>query len=191
MHSTSSNDVSLGHTIRNTSQSDATLNHQQQVFVPDSADPANCSLPLPIIKPEQISESLTETDDLADVLPMTSLSSSSSSTSSILSDCLLPDVAGNDMLGLWATKMNSGGRIPDNGMTTMDGQNNNNNDLPQHGASVNQHTPKPVHTLSSSNNCIRRSPPPPNVTLNPEEYKRNLLPRGKLWKFFLWQIGVL
>lgn len=29
-------------------------------------------------------------------------------------------------------------------------------------------------------NAVRRSPPPPNVTLNPEKHKRNTMPSGKL-----------
>nr|CAB3243422.1 Fli/ERG4 [Phallusia mammillata] len=155
----------------------------EQVFVPDSADldeveshtngafqrrmsVPSLHEPLSIIKPDQISlpGTLSENDDFPDVLPpMTSLASSSSSslsssTSSILGDPLLGDVTSNDVMGLLSLP-----KIESLETTSA--------------MEIGGETATVTKTSTfSGNGLVRRSPPPPNVTLNPEKHKRSLFP---------------
>jgi len=161
---------------------------QEQVFVPDSAEldsVESCANnaynrrlsapsmhePLSLLKSDQLSLpgtlSLPETDDFSDIIPpissltSTSSSSLSSSTSSILNDPLLVDVTGSDVIGLLSLpKVES--------LETTNTLEIGNSD---------PITTKPV--TFCGNGAVRRSPPPPNVTLNPEKHKRSMFPAGK------------
>jgi len=145
--STSTSDVTLSHSMINHNTSDPIFHHGQ-VFVKDIAGE---SQPLPIIKPELISQSFDH-DELCDVLPITSLSSSSSSTSSILSEHLLHEVHSSDVYSLFSTiKCETNSDILE---------------LP----------PTDIQLNYPLNSEIRRSPPPPNVTLNPEKHRMESLP---------------
>lgn len=152
---------------------------RDQVFIPDFAEPEppevasnsrRLSAPsfnesLSLNKSDVLSlNGMTDQDDFMSTLaPITSLSSSSSSSlssseASIFTDPLLVDVTGNDVMNLL--------RSP-----KMEIIENSCFDLADH------HSPK-ASSISNSRN-IRRSPPPPNVTLNPQKHKRSTLPRGK------------
>ena len=155
---------------------------REQVFVPDSAEPEAMEHPptnitrrfsvpashdpFPIIKADQLSlPGLNDHDDIIDAIaPMTSLSSSSSSlsssTSSIFNDNLLSDVTNNDVMGLL--------RAPKTEVVEA-------NSPFQLGHSEGHTIKQPTFSGST----IRRSPPPPNVTLSPEKHKRNTIPQGK------------
>ncbi|CAK8694148.1 unnamed protein product [Clavelina lepadiformis] len=169
------------HDVINRTQSDPFP--RDQVFVPDSAEPENMDPttssgrrlsapilhdPLPVIKPDQISlPGISDSDDLIDAIaPIASLSSSSSSSlsssaSSIFNDSLLADVANSDVIGLLRSpKVESMETATCFEMTSRDCE---------------LMTPKP--SLFTGGGTIRRSPPPPNVTLNPEKHKRNALPQ--------------
>ena len=153
---------------------------RDQVFVPDSADPEEIELskanvprrfsvpllhdPLPIIKPDQLSlPELNNQGSLIDpIAPTTSLSASSSptsSTSSIFTDNLLGDVTNNDVMVLL--------RSPKQEIIEAD-------------VCFDKRPcePSSMKTSSLPGGKIRRSPPPPNVTLSPGKHLRNVLPPG-------------
>ena len=152
---------------------------RDQVFIPDSAETETVDFnntnnrrqsvpslhdPLPIIKPDALSlPGITDQDGFMNSFaPITSLSPSSSSLSSsesIFSDPLLVDVTGNDVMGLM--------RLP-----KVEVSESNCFDITAN-VSATSKTPS-----ISSSSAIRRSPPPPNVTLNPEKHKRSTLPQG-------------
>ena len=155
---------------------------REQVFVPDLADPEHIEQlapavtrrfsvpsshdPFPIIKPDQLSlPGISDHDEIIDAIaPMTSLSSSSSSSlsSSVSSiDNLLSDVTNSDVMGLLRSpKMEV---IETNSPFEF------------------VHSDVPViKSPAFSGSTIRRSPPPPNITLSPDKHKRTSIPQGKL-----------
>ena len=159
---------------------------RDQVFIRDSAEPGEMDQPetditrrysmpavhdpLPVIKPDQLS--LPELNDQCDIMdslvPVKSLSSPStsslsSSASSIFNDPLLSDVTNHDVIGLL--------RSPK--VETMDTNNCPNDYGVSDKNTVNTSTFK-------GRGSIRRSPPPPNVTLNPKRHMRSTLPPGIL-----------
>uniref|UniRef100_H2YIJ4 PNT domain-containing protein n=1 Tax=Ciona savignyi TaxID=51511 RepID=H2YIJ4_CIOSA len=152
---------------------------QELVFVRDSAQEIDTTPsftrrmsapvvhdPFPIIKPDQISlPGLGENDDFSDVIaPMASLSSPStsslsSSTSSILNDNLLADVTGTDVIGLLSSPKL---------------------EILEHSGAMDFYPTEaipPTKKTFAGAGPVRRSPPPPNITLNPENHKRSSLPQ--------------
>ncbi|XP_078484079.1 transcription factor protein [Ciona intestinalis] len=171
------NEVSpIHHEAVNRSQSDPF--QQEQVFVRDSphdVDSAPTPVfnrrmsaptvhdPFPGIKADQISlPGLGEHDDFSEVMaPMTSLSSSSSSslsssTSSILNENLLADVTGNDVMGLLTSPKL---------------------EILENSTSMDFYPTEKTKPTFAGAGPVRRSPPPPNVTLNPDKHKRSTLPQ--------------
>ena len=146
------------------------------IFVPDTAGQeavesnllVSRKLPVPIVSHFLPADSsmaqITTHDDYfsANFSPASLISSQllSSTESSIFTDPLLVDITGNDVKGLLKPpKLEVPEKLCFN--VTLD--------------SVASAT---ASTLTTSR-TIRRSPPPPNVTLNPEKHKRNTLPQGK------------
>ena len=172
LHGTSNGDVTYNGICRTRSDPFP----RDQVFVPDSADleakeictESERRLSIPMLAeslhhPETLPQ-ITVHDDFIGTLPaIASLSSSSvsSTESSIFSDPLLVDITGNDVMGLL--------KSPKLEITEQNCFNKAKN-VPT------SNTPASLAFSSS----IRRSPPPPNVTLNPEKHKRSTLPQGKL-----------
>ena len=155
---------------------------RDQVFIPDFAEPESpemvsnprrLSAPsfnesLSLGKPDVLSlPGVTNHEDFINKhAPITSLSTSvssspslSSSETSIFTDPLLVDVTGNDVMNLLRSP-----KIEVIENTCFDLCAND------------PHSPK-TSSLSNARN-IRRSPPPPNVTLNPQKHKRSALPQG-------------
>ena len=154
----------------------------EQVFVPDSAESeqmirSNDDVtrrfsvpvvhePFPVIKADQLSiPNFKDQNELIDsIAPISSLSSPasslSSSPSSIFNENLLTDPTSNDVLGIL--------RLPK--IEVMD------TNSPFELGSSDAHSSKTSPTFSGG--TIRRSPPPPNVTLIQDKHKCNTLSQG-------------
>ena len=147
---------------------------RDQVFIRDSAEPEAPELPLnsrrqsvpslcnhlPVVKSDDISlPGVPDHEEFINSFPIMKPSSPttlSTAESSIFNDPLMVDVTGNDVMGLLKTPKIE---IIENDFL-----------LP------NTETKVIKPPIFCSKATIRRSPPPPNVTLNPEKHKRSTLP---------------